>query len=218
MNKNIFSSLDLLPYFTIESVKQLFGDGASNAATLRTVLYRWMKTDRVIQLKKGVYMPRRFYELHRREIDFSLAVSAILLPQSYLSLEFILQRHAILTEVTYPVSAITLKNTLVIENKLGSFTYRHIKPALYRGFSISECTGILFAQASPAKALFDYLYLRPVSGLIRSPAYNLAEELRLNLDNFSLTDQDEFASYVETSQVKKMEPILKNLRRSVWRL
>jgi hypothetical protein len=163
-------------------------------------------------------MPQRFYELHRREIDFSLAVSAIMLPQSYVSLEFILQRHAILTEVTYPVSAITLKNTLVIENKLGSFTYRHIKPGLYRGFSISECVGVRFAQASPAKALFDYLYLRPSSRLKRSAAYNLAEELRLNLDRFSPADQDEFTSYVETSQVKKMENILKNLRRSVWRL
>jgi hypothetical protein len=218
MKSTILSSLDLLPYFTIESVKQLFGDGASDAATVRTALYRWMKSGRVIQLKKGVYMPRRFYDLHRREIDFSLIVSAILLPQSYVSLEFILQRHAILTEVTYPVSAITLKNTLVIENKLGSFIYRHIKPGLYRGFSISESAGLRFAQASPAKALFDYLYLRPSRGLLRSAAYNLAEELRLNLDDFSPASQDEFASYVETSQVKKMEHILKNLKRNVWRL
>lgn len=218
MKSTILSSLGLLPYFTIESVKQLFGDGASDAATLRTTLYRWMKTGRVIQLKKGVYMPRRFYEQHCREIDFSLAVSAILLPQSYVSLEFILQRHAILTEVTYPISAITLKNTLVIENKLGSFTYRHIQPGLYRGFTIAECAGVRFALASPAKALFDYLYLRPSSGLMRSAAYNLAEELRLNLDRFTPAGQDEFASYVETSQMKKMENILKNLRRSVWRL
>lgn len=218
MKSTILSSLDLLPYFTIESVKQLFGDGSSDAAAVRTALYRWMKAGHVIQLKKGVYMPRRFYELHRREIDFSLAVSAILLPQSYVSLEFILQRHAILTEVTYPVSAITLKNTLVIENKLGSFTYRHIKPGLYLGFTISECAEVRFAQASPAKALFDYLYLRPSSGLMRSAAYNQADELRLNLDRFTPAGQDEFASYVETCQVKKMENILKNLRRSVWRL
>jgi len=34
-------------------------------------------------------------------------------PQSYLSLEYILQRNAILTEMTYPVTAVTLKQTRV---------------------------------------------------------------------------------------------------------
>jgi hypothetical protein len=217
MKTKILSFLDSQPYFTIEGAKQLLGDESTASGTIQTALYRWMKSGTVIQLKKGVYMTRRFYELHRADADFSLAVSAILIPQSYVSLEFILQRNALLTEVTYPISAITLKNTKVIENSLGTFTYHHVKENLYRGFIISDTFGIPFAQASVAKALFDFLYLRPWTGNIPTSSYNLAEELRLNLDGFSMADQNEFAEYVEMSHIKKMYKILENLRKTVWR-
>lgn len=217
MKTSILTSLDSLPYFTVEGVKQLFDDNSKAAGTIQTALYRWMKAGHVIQLKKGVYMTRRFHEFHRPDADFSMAVSAILIPQSYISLEFILQRNAILTEVTYPISAITLKNTRMIDNSFGTFTYHHIKGELYRGFTISDYYGIPFAQASVAKALFDFLYLRPWTGSRRASTYNLAEDLRLNLEEFSAADQYEFAGYVESSQVLKMDHILKNLRRTVWR-
>jgi predicted transcriptional regulator of viral defense system len=217
MNTSILSTLDSLPYFTIEAVKQIYGDGSVAAGTIQTALYRWMKAGHVIQLKKGVYMTRRFYDLHRADADFSMAVSAILIPRSYVSLEFILQRNAVLTQVTYPISAITLKNTRVIGNSLGTFTYHHIKEELYRGFSMSDYQGVPLAQASVAKALFDYLYLRPWTGGTRSSAYNLAEELRLNLDDLTKADQDEFATYVESIKSLKMNCVLKNLRRTIWR-
>jgi predicted transcriptional regulator of viral defense system len=216
MKRSILESLNSFPYFTIESVKQLWGGSGVEEATVHTALYRWMKAGQVIQLKKGVYMTRRFCELHRGEADFSLAVSTILLPQSYVSLEFILQRHAVLTEVTYPVSAVTTKNTRVIENDMGTFSYRHIKNDLYRGFALSEYHGIPFAQASVAKALFDYLYLRPWSGEMRSSS-NITEELRLNLDELSPANREEFAEYVNDGQLPKMNQILTNLRKTVWR-
>jgi hypothetical protein len=175
-----------------------------------------MKAGQIIQLKKGVYMTRRFYERHRAEVDFAAMVSAILIPQSYLSLEYVLQASGILTETTYPVSAVTLKQTRVFENQLGTFTYRNIKAGLYRGFTFSEYQGVSFARATAAKALFDFLYLRPWPGG-RVGGYNLTEDLRLNLDDFPEHEREAFAAFVETSQSKKMERILSNLRRSVWR-
>jgi predicted transcriptional regulator of viral defense system len=215
-SENLFS-LESFPYFTIEAVKQLLGDESVAAGTIQTALYRWMKAGQIIQLKKGVYMTRRFFEQHRADADFAPMVSAILIPQSYLSLEYILQRSAILTEMTYPVTAVTLKQTRVFENKLGTFTYRHIKADLYQGFLFSEYMGIPIAQATAAKALFDFLYLRPWKGSKRLVDYDLAEDLRLNLEDFSESDQVEFATFVEISNSKKMEQILKNLRQTVWR-
>jgi len=216
MKTSFLSSFDSFPYFTIEGVKQLMGDESTAAGTVQTALYRWMKAGHVIQLKKGVYMTRRFYELHRADADFAPAISAILIPQSYISLEFILQRYAVLTGITYPISAITLKNTRMIESKLGTFTYRHIKESLYRGFTISDYLGIPSAQATVAKALFDYLYLRPWTGDERPSTYDLSEELRLNLNEISITGQTEFAEYIEASKSKKMDKILRNLRKTVW--
>lgn len=217
MKSKILSSLDPLPYFTIEAVKQLIEDESISAGTIQTALYRWMKAGQIIQLKKGVYMTRRFFELHRADVDFAPVVSAILIPQSYLSLEYVLQRNAILTEMTYPVSAVTIKQTRVFENKLGTFTYRNINAGLYQGFTISETMGIPVAQAAVAKALFDFLYFRHSGNKWRSKNYDLVEDLRLNLEDFSEKDQNEFAGFVEMSKSRKMGQILKNLRKTVWR-
>ena len=217
MKSENLSSLESFPYFTIEAVKQLLGDESVAAGTIQTALYRWMKAGQIIQVKRGVYMTRRFFEQHRADADFAPMVSAILISQSYLSLEYILQRSAILTEMTYPVTAVTLKQTRVFENKLGTFTYRNIKADLYQGFIFSEYMGIPIAQATAAKALFDFLYLRPWKGSKRLVAYDLAEDLRLNLEDFSESDQVEFATFVEISNSKKMDRILKNLRKTVWR-
>ena len=218
MKKSILSSLESFPYFTIEAVKQLLGDESDAAGTIQTALYRWMKAGHVYQLKKGVYMTRRFFELHRADANFSPAVSSILIPQSYVSLEFILQRHAILTEATYPASAVTLKHTRVIENMLGTFTYRNIKENFYKGFVISDYLGIPFSQATSAKALFDYLYFRSWKGKNQLSSYNLVEDLRLNLEDFSEEEQTEFVGFIEMSKSRKMDQILKNLRKTVWRL
>ena len=218
MKTKILSSLDSFPYFTIEAVKQLIGDESVAAGTIQTALYRWMKAEQIIQLKKGVYMTRRFFELHRANADFAPMISAILIPQSYLSLEFVLQRNAILTEVTFPVTAVTLKQTRVFENKLGTFTYRNIKGELYQGFQFSDYMGIPIAQATVAKALFDFLYLRPWKGSKRLGDYDLGEDLRLNLEDFLENDRVEFETYIEISKSIKMERILKNLRKTVWRL
>ena len=217
MKYSILSSLDSFPYFTLEAVKQLLGDESVAAGTIQTALYRWMKAGQIIQLKKGVYMTRRFFEQHRADADFAPMVSAILIPQSYLSLEYILQRNAILTEMTYPVTAVTLKQTRVFENKLGTFSYRNIKADLYQGFIFSEYMGIPIAQATAAKALFDFLYLRPWKGGRRLAGYDLAEDLRLNLEDISENDRVEFAAFVEISKSKKMDQIMKNLRKTVWR-
>jgi hypothetical protein len=217
MKTKILSSLDPFPYFTIEAVKQLLGDESVAAGTIQTTLYRWMKAGQIIQLKKGIYMTRRFFEQHRADADFAPMVSAILIPQSYRSLEYILQRNAILTDITYPVTAVTLKQTRVFENKLGTFSYRNIKADLYQGFVFSEYLGIPIAQATVAKALFDFLYLRPWKGGQRLTGYDLAEDLRLNLEDFSENDRVEFATFVEISKSRKMDQILKSVRKTVWR-
>ncbi|MBN2258332.1 MAG: hypothetical protein JW704_10995 [Anaerolineaceae bacterium] len=216
MNSTILTPLETIPYFTIEAVKQLLENESAAVGTLHTALYRWMKAGQIIQLKKGVYMTRRFFESHRADEDFAALVSAILIPQSYLSLEYILQNHAILTDMTYPVTAVTLKQTRVFENKLGTFTYRNIKPGLYTGFTISDYLGIPIARASLSKALFDTLYFRPLRGSGQSLRIDLTEALRLNLEDFPEEERAAFGEFVEMSKSRKMDRILRILRKTVW--
>jgi predicted transcriptional regulator of viral defense system len=221
MRHTILSTFERLPYFTIEGFRQIAGGELVDDAHARTALYRWVKAGHLIALKKGVYMHRRFYEQHRQEAAFASAVSAILLPQSYLSLEYVLQQHGILTETTFPVTAITIKNTRTIVNSLGTFVYRHIQPDLNRGFQIMEAYGVPYAQASVAKALFDYLYLRPLATDLEPQRYDLAEDLRLNLEEFTREEREEFAGYVLKKEKNrrgsaKMRRVLNNLEAHVW--
>jgi hypothetical protein len=215
MKLDLLHPFENMPYFTIEGFKQ--ASGMENPEQVRMLLYRWAKAGSIVPIKKGMYMTRRFFEFHSRDASFPAAISAILLPQSYISLEFILQRRAILTGVTYPVTAITTRNTRRIVNRLGTFWYRSIRPDLYFGFIISEYFGIHFAEATLSKALFDFLYLRPIPAAGRSPGINLAEELRLNLEELSSLERDEFRAFVEESRNRKLQQIHENFQRYPWR-
>jgi len=215
MKLYLLHSFENIPYFNIEGLRQ--AAGMDNPHQARVLLHHWAEAGHVVPIKKGVYMTRRFADLHSREAGFQGVISAILLPQSYLSLEFVLQRLSILTDITYPVTAVTTRNTRRIENPLGTFWYRSIRPHLYHGFTISEHFGVRHAQASPAKALFDYLYFRPIPAAFHSSPLSLAEEFRLNLEGLSAADQEEFSRFVEASRNRKMQHILENLRSDAWR-
>jgi predicted transcriptional regulator of viral defense system len=214
MKTDLLQHFERIPYFTIEGFKQV--SGMDDPHQVRVLLHRWARAGHMLPLKKGMYMTRRFHDGHHRDPQFLPAVSAILLPHSYLSLEFMLQRHNLLTEVTHPITCITTKNTRKITNSIGTFWYRHIREDLFYGFIITEYFGIQIAEASPAKALFDHLYLRPLPAFQRDTGLDLAGELRLNLEELSATDRDEFSNYVETSQNRKMTDILDNFRRHAW--
>jgi len=214
MKTDLLRPFESIPYFTIEGFKQ--ATGMESPTQVRVLLHRWMAGGKIIQLKKGLYMTSRFYEQHSGDFGFSAAVSAILVPQSYLSLQFVLQQYNLLTEITYPITCVTAKNTHTIVNRIGTFWYRHIREDLYRGFTITEYFGIQVAQASAAKALFDTLYLRPLPKSFRAFKLNLTEELRLNLDEFSSTDRQEFTRLVEDSKSRKMMDILDNFRSNIW--
>lgn len=218
MKNDILERFDQIPYFTINGFKQVIGADESQSQLVREMLSRWVKRGHIIRLKKGVYMTRLFYERHQGDVSFAAAVSAILVPQSYLSLDYILQRAGVLTEVTYPITAVTLKNTRIIENFVGTFVYRHIKTPFYTGFESEEYFGVVFNQALLSKALFDYFYFRPIPRALRTQKLDLAEELRLNVEDFSPEVRDEFEQFVEKSGSRKMEFVLDNLRRSAWHL
>ena len=215
-NQNVLKDLASFPYFTLESYKQLAGIKNEHAQTARVQLSRWHEAGLVLRLKRGIYMPCTFYEYHATEADFPAAISAILLPQSYVSTLFVLQQAGILTEATFPITAITPQNTRTIVNDMGTFTYQHVDNRFYHGFSAHEYYGVTFFRASLAKALFDYLYLRPLASLERRSSYNLAEELRLNMERFPRETCLSFEDLVRQSDSPKMNDILRNFQTHIW--
>ncbi len=193
-----------MPYFNLMAVRQLFG---YNETTARQTLARWSKSGRIIRLKKDLYISRDFYLTHKADPDFAGFISSVIQPFSYLSLDYVLQQWGILTETTYPITGVTIKNTQSAANQFGNFSYRHIKPDLFGGFEEKNVWGINVKRASLGKALFDYFYFR------HGPNW----DLRLNLEEFTAKDIKEWEYWVKKSGLKKMKLIAENLKEAVWK-
>lgn len=192
--------LESLPYFNLMAVRQLFD---YNETTACQTLARWSKKGKIIRLKKDLYISRDFYLSHHQDPDFSGFVSAVIQPFSYLSTDYVLQINGILTETTYPVTGVTIKNTQAVTNRFGEFSYCHIKPKLFGGYEAKTVFGVAVKQAGLGKALFDYFYFR------QSPIW----ELRFNWEEFAAKDIKDYNYWVRLSRSKRI-PLWKRLSKS----
>jgi len=191
-------NLENLSYFNKSTISQYID---IKAESLSANINRWIKNGTLIQLKKGFYVTSNYYEkLQSKSLYLEFIANKLRVP-SYLSLEYVLQKYSILSEAVYSITSITSKSGRVYTNDLGQFIYRNIKDELFTGFNILENNGFGVKEASKAKALFDWLYLK----LFRSKEINIEilESFRLNIDSFKQKDFKEFKSYCEVTQIKK---------------
>ena len=199
-NKRIMALVEKLPYF---SIKNLLAAGI-DSHYLRILLSRQAKAKKIIRLKKGLYVSRNYLEEAKAAGRISplleFLACAIYAP-AYLSGEYILYRHNLLTEVPQNFTLMTVNKTARFLNPLGNFIYHTIQPKLFVGFESLRAGDFTIAQASKAKALFDFLYLR--KNLITNK--EIFKELRLNLDVLSARDRKELKTYVNLEGSVKMK-------------
>jgi len=196
----IISLVKELPYFKIENLKML--DTRENY--LRIALSRLSKRKEIIRLKKGNYTAKNFVEKIKKENSFSSFLEFLatkIYSPSYLSLDYVLYENNILTEIPKNFTLITKNKTATFSNNLGIFIYHKIKDELFLGFDTQKIDNFLIYKSSPAKALFDFLYLRKKIVLNKE----MLKELRLNLENFK--EKAEFKKYVDLEGSRKMKEI-----------
>lgn len=205
--------LDYLPYFTLQAVSQVAG---TSLQATRQLLSRWEKNGKIIRLKRGCYMSREFWLMHKNDFDFMAMVSAIIQPDSYLTGAWVLQKYGVMTEGIYSVTAVTTKHTRVVANKIATFYYSNITEKLFNGYKEINYSGVVCREATAAKALFDFFYLRYEHGGLREKNFDLAEDERLNISDWNKTRINEFYRYIKMSRSPKMKRIAKNLKGNVW--
>lgn len=212
--KRIMSLVEKLPYFSLDDLAAVEKD----KVYLKILFSRYEKTGKVIRLKKGLYVAERHILStlsSRRGADGEEAaayyefLANILCQPSYLSLEYILCQHNILTELPVNFTSAAKNKTTHFSNKLGNFLYHKVKEELFCGFEIIKKANFTILQANKSKALFDFLYLRK-NLLINKTAI---KELRLNLDCFNKNDIAEFKQYLVLEKSEKMREIFKELFR-----
>lgn len=202
--------LNNIDYFTKESLRSL---SVSSEDVLSYDIARFIKAGKLIQLKKGLYVTNATFVKNLASEDFKKYLANNMYIPSYISLETVLSKYSILTDVTYNFWSVTLKTPQKFNNKLGTFYYKQIKKELYIGFNIiSYGTDKHYFEATKAKALFDYLYYKSES--IIDLSANLVEDLRLNLESFSDRNWKEFSGYIKLSESKKLKLIFENLKKN----
>lgn len=198
----IFSVAEKLPFFTLDDLASM----ETNKTYLKILLSRYEKSGKAARLKKGVYVAKNYLDVLEKSgriSAYSEFLSGVLYQPSYLSLDYILYKHNILTEAPINFTAVAKKKTISFSNRFGTFFYHKIKPDLFCGFETVQEGGFTIFRATKAKALFDFLYFRK-HGIISKEA---ADELRLNLEVFNSKDKTELKNYIKKEGSKKMKEI-----------
>lgn len=199
ITKNILNKVKKLPYFLIDDLVGL----EDNKKYLRIYLSRLTKRKKIISLRKGIYVSRDYLEEVQKKgeyNDYLEFISHILYPPAYLSLEYVLAQHNILTEFTQSFTLVAKNKTAKFENELGLFVYHQVREDLFGHFEIVKKGDLLIYRAGKVKALFDFLYLRK-NILINKKT---VDELRLNLENFNKQNISELKKYIKLEGSQKM--------------
>ncbi len=194
-----FEELEKLPYFNKNTAGILLQKAGRN---LDRKIERLTKSGYLMRLKNGLYITKPSFLATSDKTGYSESLASILCYPSYLSLEYVLAQAGLIPEAIQAFTSITTKSTREIKNFLGRFLYQNIDDRLFCGFTNGK--------ASTAKALFDYLYLK--SNLGTDIQAELSSGLRINWDNFSVPDYQEFEKYVAISSSQKMVKIAKIIK------
>jgi predicted transcriptional regulator of viral defense system len=140
--------------------------GRGSAAALRRQLDRWVKSGRLLRLRRGVYAVALPY---RAEAPHPFLVANHLRRPSYVSLQSVLSHYGMIPEFVPVTTSVTTGRPEELDTPLGRFLFRHLKKSAFFGYTQTEISrGQPVFLASPEKALLDLLYLTPGSD---SPAY-----------------------------------------------
>lgn len=123
-----------------------------HANALRNQLRRWQSRNLVMKMRRGVYV---LAGAKKPEVNW---LANQLYAPSYVSLESALNFYGLIPERVADIVSVTTLKTLRFQNESGSFVYRHLKPAAFRGFKAVNSGKFSFLMADPEKALVDFFY------------------------------------------------------------
>ncbi len=173
--------------------------GSAKPAQIRLQLNRWIKSGKVIKWRRGLYSLAPPYQ---KEPPHPFVIANHLQTGSYVSLQSALSYYGMIPDIAQTVTSVGSGRPEQLTNPLGSFIFRHIKPAAFFGYTLTPLTAKQNAIiAEPEKALLDVLYLHPGSD---SNAF--LNELRLQ--NLDKVDTSKLTNMADRFQSPKMQRVV----------
>jgi predicted transcriptional regulator of viral defense system len=186
--------------------------GKVDSVDLGRQLSRWVKSGKLIQLRRGLYA---LSEPHQKIPPHPFFVANRLKRASYISLQSALEHHGLIPEYVPSITSVTTGRPETFSTPLGTFIFKHIKKELFFGYQNVEMgSGQSAFLARPEKALLDLLYLTPGSDDI-----NYLKQLRLqnaeNLNSALLFEQAyRFGSRKVLKAAQRLNSIVEELKES----
>ena len=178
--------------------------GKVNPQVVRMQLARWMKSGRVHQLRRGLYMIAPPYQKVK---PHPFLVANRMQRASYVSGQSALAFYGLIPEVVPVTLSVTAGRPERLDTPLGVFEFRHVRPGLLRGYRMTDLG--LSQQALVAtleKALLDLVYLQP-----GGDTPNYIHELRLQ--NLERLDLDELHRQAEIFNMPKLRRAVETITR-----
>jgi len=141
----------VFPSFSIREIEKHFPGFDSRR------LVEWQQKGYIRKLRNGYYC---FSDKQVSESFLYFTANELYSP-SYVSLETALSEYGFIPEGVFQITSCSTRKTHYFETPVGGFTYRHIKPALFFGYTLVKWKEYHYAIAEPEKVLIDYLYLHP---------------------------------------------------------
>lgn len=195
------SKISNLSYFDTNTLSLIYPELSKNS--LYSNIKRWMKRGYLIQIKKGMYVTKEYVLNVQDKSSYKEFLANKIKYPSYLSMEYVLQKHSILSDAVYAYTSLSLKSKNTYSNEFGRYIYRSITRKLFTGYEIKEVGEYSIYEATKAKALFDYLYLKLYR--VRNITEEVLLNLRLNLEELDESDMKEFENYCKLTGVEKYE-------------
>lgn len=170
----------------------------------------WLRNGSLISLKKGLYILRERYEKESDKTGYLAYLAGKMVEPSYLSLEYVLDAHHLMSEPASVITSVTPKSTREITNELGTFRYASVRGDLFCGYEVKSFSNATFYEASKEKALFDFLYFYFFKN--RNVSLEAIENLRLNWENFSASEFKKFSELVALSGSVRMKRVADTIR------
>src|SRR3989339_1947365 len=108
---------------------------------LNVNLRYWQKNGDLISLKGGLYILKKRYEKELEKGEYLEYISCQLVQPSYLSMEYVMAKYRLLTEAVNCFTAVTVKKTRMIQNKLNTFRYYSLSQKLFIGYKVKYFFG-----------------------------------------------------------------------------
>lgn len=200
-------ALEKLPVFNKDQAALLIGKSGKN---LDKKLLQLAKKQYLLPIKKGLYTSAGFLDKTDASA-FKEYLAGVLRFPSYLSLEYILAKNNLIPEAVVSLTSITLKSSRQFQTPFGNYLYQNINARLFCGFNTEDNNEFITYQASKAKAVFDFIYLKSFKNM----KLEISTDLRINWSEFENQDVVEFTKYVQLSSSKKMNNALKLIRKII---